>query len=117
MMSDFENMDVMLGNDNAQAIERDLSNVIGNSENHCDAESNLQSRKNDSHENNFGHFVHENLIPRQNRLQETMGSFTSEFNVRLSQEMDSMMSMMHSQINSRDSEHGQSNVILRESGH
>ena len=28
-----------------------------------------------------------------------METFTSEFNIRLSQEMDSMMSMMHSQIN------------------
>ena len=45
MMSDFGKMDVLLGNDNANAIERDLSNVIGNSENQCDAESNLQSRK------------------------------------------------------------------------
>ena len=99
MMSDFENMDVMLGNDNANAIERELSNVIGNSDNHCDAASNLQSRENDSHENDFGHFVHENMIPRQDRLQETIETFTSEFNKRLSQEMDSMMSMMHNQIN------------------
>ena len=39
MMSDFENIEVMLGNDNANAIERELSKVNGNSENHCDAES------------------------------------------------------------------------------
>ena len=97
MMSDFENMDVMLGNDNANAIERELSNVIGNSKNHCDAESKLQSRENDSHENDFGLFVHEKMIPRQDRFQETMETFTSEFNMRLSQELDSMMSMMHSQ--------------------
>ena len=98
-MSNFENVDVMLGNDNADAIERELSNVIGNSENHCDAESNLQSRENGSHEIDFGHFVHENMIPRQDRFQETMETFTSECNMRLSQEMDSMISMMHSQIN------------------
>ena len=97
MMSDFENKDVMLGNDNANAIEREFSNVIGNSENHCDAGSNLQSRKNDSHENDFEHFVHENMIPRQDRFQEAIETFINEFNMRLSQEMDSMMSMMHSQ--------------------
>ena len=50
-------------------------------------------------ENRFGHYVHENIISRQDRFQETMETFTSEFNMRLSQEMDSMMSMMHSQIN------------------
>ena len=99
MMPDFENIDVMLGNDNATAIEQELSNVFGNSENHCDAEANLQSRENESHENDFGQFVYENMIPRQDRFQETMETFTSEFNMRLSQEMDSMMSMTHSQIN------------------
>ena len=40
MMSDFENMDVKLGSNNVNPIERELSNVIGNSENHCDIESN-----------------------------------------------------------------------------
>ena len=32
-------------------------------------------------------------------LQETMEIFTSEFNMRFSQEKDSMMPMMHNQIN------------------
>ena len=85
----------MLGNDNANTIERLLSNVIGSSGNHRDAESNLQSRKNDSHENDFGHFVHENTIPRQHIFQETIESFISEINNRLSQEMDSKMSMLY----------------------
>ena len=99
-MSDFENMDVMLGNDIANAIERELPNVIGNSEDHGDAGSNLQPREKDSHENDFRHFVHENtILMHRDRFQETMETFTSEFNMRLSQEMDSRMSMMHSQIN------------------
>ena len=92
-------MDVILGSDNVNPIERELSNVIGSSASHCDNESNLQPRENDSHENDFRHYVHEDMIPRQDRFQETMETFTSEFNMRLSQEMDSMMSMMHSQIN------------------
>ena len=97
MMSDFENMDFVLGNDNVNTIERELSNVIGSSGNHCDAESDLQPRESDSHENGFGHFVHENTIPRQDRFQETMETFTSEINMRLSQELH--MSMMYGQIN------------------
>ena len=32
MISDFENLDEMLRNDNANAIERELPNAIGNSE-------------------------------------------------------------------------------------
>ena len=99
MMSDFENLNVILRNDSVNPIARELSNVIGNSGSHCDNESNLQPRENDSYENDFGHYAHENMIPRQDRFKETMETFTSEFNMRLSQEMDSMMSMMYSQIN------------------
>ena len=75
MMSDFGNMDVILGSSNVNPIERELSNVIANSERHCDIESNSQPRQDDSHENGFGHCVHENIIPRQDRFQETMVNF------------------------------------------
>ena len=54
MMSDFENMDVRLGSSNVNPIERGFSYVIGNSENHCDIESNSQPREDDSRENGFG---------------------------------------------------------------
>ena len=76
MVSDFENMDVILGSSNVNPIERELSNVIWNSESHCDIESNSQPREDDSRENGFGHYVHENTIPRQDRFQETMETFT-----------------------------------------
>ena len=90
-MSDFENMDVILGIDNIRPTEREQSNVIGISENHCDTESNSQFRENDPQGNRFGHYVHEKIVPGQDRFQETMETFTSEINMRLSQEMDSMM--------------------------
>ena len=83
---------VVLRNDKVNQIGRELSNTFGHSENHCDNESNLQPSENDFHENDLGHHVNENMIPRQDRFQETMETFTS-------QEMDSMMSKMHSQIN------------------
>ena len=63
MMSDFENMDVVLGSDNVTPIERELSIVIGTTESHCENESNSQFRESNSHENGFGHYVHENMIP------------------------------------------------------
>ena len=99
MMSDFENTDIMLGNKSINTIERGLSNVIGNTGNHGDTESNLQPEENESRENDFGHFVLENAIPRQDRFHETMDTFTSECNLRLLLEMDSMKAMIHSQIN------------------
>ena len=39
MMSDFENMDVILESDNVTTIERELFNVIGNVGGHFDNES------------------------------------------------------------------------------
>ena len=36
---------------------------------------------------------------RQNEVRQSFDTFTTEFNLRLSQEMDSMMSMVHNQIN------------------
>ena len=99
MMSDFENVDVMIGNGNINPIEREPSDMIGNVENDQDIESNLQSSRYETHGNEFGHYANENVIPWQDRVQETLETFTSEFNMRLSQEMDSMMSLMHNQIN------------------
>ena len=64
MMSDFENMDVMIGNENINPIEQELSNMIGNAENNQDIESNLQSAQCEPHENEFGHYVHGNAVPR-----------------------------------------------------
>ena len=51
---------------------RELSNIIGNSEKHCDTESNPQFRQNDSQWNGFRHNVHENMIAGQDRFQEAM---------------------------------------------
>ena len=99
MMSYFESMDVILGIENTNPIERDLSDVIGNSENFWNIESNSQFRGNQPQGNDFGQYGNGGTIPRQNRFEETKETFFSEFKMRLSQEMDSMMFLMHSQIN------------------
>ena len=82
MKSYSENMDVVRGNGNVNPIEQEPSNVVANSGSHCDDESNFQPREKYSRENDFGHYVYENMIPRQDRFQETMETFTSEFNMR-----------------------------------
>ena len=59
MMSDFENKNVIFGNENTNSIERELSDVIGNSENHCDIESNAQFTGNHSQETDFSNMAME----------------------------------------------------------
>ena len=55
--------------------------------------------ENVSNEGEFGIFDYKNNIPRRDGILESVEIFTNEFNLRFSQEMDSMMSLMHSQIN------------------
>ena len=93
MMSDFENLDVMLGNSNNIPIERELADAIDQSSTHGDADTNVYQG------NEYRNYLHENDLLRQNEVRQSFETFSNEFNLRLSQEMDSMMSMMHSQIN------------------
>ena len=93
MLSDIENMDVMLGNENNNPIERELADAIEQSSVQGDVESNEHLG------NQYTSFAYENNLPRQNDIRQSLETFSNELNLRLSQEMDSMMSMMHSQIN------------------
>ena len=93
MMSDFENLDVMLGNSNNNPIERELAEAIDQSSAHGDADTHTYL------ENEYRDYQHENDVLRQNEIRHSFETFSNEFNLRLSQEMDSMMSMMHNQIN------------------
>ena len=93
MMSDFENLDVMLGNSNNNPIERELAEAIDQSSTHGDGDTNAYQ------ENEYRNYLHENDLLRQNEVRLSFETFSNEFNLRLSQEKDSMVSMMHSQIN------------------
>ena len=93
MMSDFENLDVMLGNNKNNPIERELAEAIDQSSAHGDADTQTYL------ENEYRDYQHENDVLRQNEIRHSFETFSNEFNLRLSQEMDSMMSMMHNQIN------------------
>ena len=93
MMSDFENLDVMLGNGNNNPIERELADAIDQSSAHGDADTNVYQGS------EYRDYLHENDLLRQNEVRQSYETFSNEFNLRLSQEMDSMMSMMHSQMN------------------
>ena len=93
MLSDYDNLDVMLGNENNNPIERELAEAIDQSSAHGDDDTNVY------HENEFRDYLHENEPLRQNEVRQSFEAFSSEFNLRLSQEMESMVSIMHSQIN------------------
>ena len=93
MMSDFDNLDVMLGSDNNNLIERELVDAIEQSSAHEDTNTNTY------HRNEYGIFTYENDSVRQNDVRQSFEALSNEFNLRLSQEMDSMMFMMHRQIN------------------
>ena len=93
MMPDFENLDVMLGNSNNNPIEKELAEAIDQSSTHGDVDTNAYQ------ENEYRDYSHENDLLRQNEVRQSFETFSNEFNLRLSQKMDSMMSMMHSQIN------------------
>ena len=84
----------MLGNENNNPIERELVVAIEQSLTHEDANTNTY------HRNEYGDFTYENDSLRQKDVRQSFETFSNEFNLRLSQEMDSIMSMMHSQINS-----------------
>ena len=93
MMSDIENLDVMLGNSNNNPIEKELAEAIDQSSTHGDSDTNAYQ------EIEYRNYLHENDLLRQNEVRQSFETVSNEFNLRLSQEMDSMMSMMHSQIN------------------
>ena len=62
MMSDFENLDVMLGNSNNNPIERELADAIDQSSAHGDTDTNAYQ------ENEYRNYLHENDLLRQNEV-------------------------------------------------
>ena len=99
MMSDFDNLDIMVVNENFNPVERELAKAIEESTVQYDIDSNQRPMGNFPQEVEFGNINYESNIPRRDEVLESIETFTNEFNLRLSQEMDSLMSMMHSQIN------------------
>ena len=93
MMSDMDNVDVMLGNGDSNLIERKLADAVQQSPIQGDIETNMSQR------DDYRDFTCENDSFRQKDAKQSFETFSNEFNLRVSQEMDSMMSMMHSQIN------------------
>ena len=99
MISEFENMDVLLGNETTNPLERESANTSNGSIGNNDLESDLHFRIIASEGNKIRNFGRVGEPLRQDRSLESMQTFSNEMNNRLSHELDAMMSMMHSQTN------------------
>ena len=93
MMSYIDILDVMLGNGIVNSIERELVDAIEQSSVQGDNDTNMHLR------NDCKDFAYENDAFRQIDVRQSFETFSNEFTLRLFQEMDSMMSMVHNQTN------------------
>ena len=97
MLSDYGNIDVMLGEGNSYSIERELVSLINVPEGHQDFQS-FPNRENSSQENEIRDIDSRNEPVRESRLIESINMLFGEMNARMSREMENMMDLMHSQI-------------------
>ena len=99
MLSDYGNMDVMLGEGNSNSIERELDSLINAPEGPQDFRS-FPNRENSSQENEIRDIDSRNEPVRESRLLESINMLSGEMNARMSREMETMMDLMYSQISS-----------------
>ena len=99
MLSDYGNMDVMLGEGNSNSIERELDSLINVPEGPQDFRS-FPNRENSSQENEIRDIDNRNEPVRESRLIESINMLSGEMNARMSREMETMMDLMQSQISS-----------------
>ena len=104
ILSDCENMDVLLGIEKANPIGRELPNTFIDSKNHNDTKALSRQKKTASRVNQIRDFDDENTNPRHDRLRESREIFLHEINKRFSQDMDLLIYVIHSQ-NRRTTNH------------
>ena len=97
MLSDYGNMDVMLGGISSNSIERELDSLINVPEGQRDFQS-FPNRENSSQENEIRDIDSRNEPVRESRLIESIITLSGEMNARMSREMEAMMDLMQSQI-------------------
>ena len=79
IMSEMDNLDVMLGNGNSNPIERESADAIEQSSVQEDIETNMHQK------DDYRDFTHENDSFRQNNIRRSFETFSNEFSLRLSQ--------------------------------
>ena len=78
LLSYFENMDVILVDENSNPIGQELANTINGSTSRNDTEASFNNRVNSSQENEIRGYNAENLIFRMDIFAESMKTFSNE---------------------------------------
>ena len=97
MLSDYGNMDVMLGDGNSNSIERELDSLI-NVPGRQRVFQSFPNRKNSSPENEIRDISNRNEPVSEERLIESINTLSSMMNDRMSREMETIMDFMQTQI-------------------
>ena len=78
MSAAFDNMDVMIGGENINPIQRELANKSEGSANSHSTDPNCHPQGIFSQKNEFRGFGHQSTIPRQDRFLESMETLTKK---------------------------------------
>ena len=97
MLSDYGNMDIMLGDGNSNSIERELDSLINVPGRSHDFQY-FPNRENLSQENEIRDIDNRNEPVGEGRLIASINILSGEMNARMSREMETMMDFMHTQI-------------------
>ena len=94
VMSDIENLDVMLG-----SYQRDNSEMQDRtSENEIDSESNRRGGRSNQNENNYRSYLNTNLSENSCLTVETSKAISSQISSRMSRKFEELQSSLNSQI-------------------
>ena len=97
MLSDYGNMEIMLGCGNSNSIERELDSPINVPDRQQDLQS-FPNRENSSQENEIRNIDNRNEPIGESRFTESIDTLSGEMNARMSREMESMMEFLQTQI-------------------
>ena len=98
ILSEYGNMNIMLGEGNTNSIEKELDSIIDGPEGQQDLQCS-PNKENVSHENEIGDIENRISSIRHKGLSESMNIFPDEMNARFSAEMGSLMDLKQSLIN------------------
>ena len=97
MLSDYGNMNLMLGDGNSNSIERELDSLINGPGGQRDFQL-FKIRKNSSQVTEIRDISNIKEPVREERLIESINTLSGEMNARISRERETMMDFMQTQI-------------------
>ena len=97
MLSDYGNMDILLGDGNSNSIKRELDSLINGPERQQDLQT-FPNRETSSQENEIRDISNRNEPIGEGRLIESINMLSGEMDARMSREMETMMNFMQTQI-------------------